>query len=133
MPLQMIRLSWPIWRFYFLFHWFFCLNLNTINKSMILHNNHVNFFVSTLLALLYLFTLIPTYFLISFNLCESLSNLLTMFSKQMKVLQINQTSPVFFLFFYSFLVIASENLQTISISMYINIFSYLVRNDAAKI
>ena len=40
-----------------------CSNVNTINKSMILHNIHVNFFASTLLAL-YLFITHPCFFFI---------------------------------------------------------------------
>ena len=64
---------------------FFCSNVNTINKSMILHNINVNFFASKLIAL-YLFITHPCFFLFSIKLCESPSNLLTMFSKQMKVI-----------------------------------------------
>ena len=57
----------------------------------------------------------------------------------MKVLYMNQTSPVFALFVYSFSVIAWEIVQAIcvyiSISMYINILYQccFVRNDTAKI
>ena len=81
---------------------------------MILQNIHMIFSASTLLAF-FLFITHPWIF----------SFLLFLVSKQMKVLYMNRTSPVFSLFVYSFSVIAWEIVQTIyvyiSISMYINI------------
>ena len=49
----------------FTFHFtsFFCSNVNTINKSMILHNIHVNFFASRRLAS-FLFITHPCFFFI---------------------------------------------------------------------
>ena len=59
--------------------------------------------------------LIPASFLFSIKLCERLSNLLILVSKQMKVLQMNRISPVFSLFVYLFSAIAWESVQTISV------------------
>ena len=44
--LQIIRLILPVLKFYFSIYQLFCLNVNTINKSMVLHNIHVNVFAS---------------------------------------------------------------------------------------
>ena len=41
----------------------FCLNVNTINKSLIFHNIHMNSFASTLFAL-YVFITHPCFFFI---------------------------------------------------------------------
>ena len=81
---QMSRLSLLMWWFCFSFYWFFCWNVNTINNSMILHIIHVKFFASVFLPYTYL-SFIPASFLFSIKLCESLSNMLIMFSKQMKI------------------------------------------------
>ena len=58
----MIRLSLPMLRFYFSFYWFFCSNVNTISKSIILHYS-CDFFLTTLLALC-LFITQPCFFFI---------------------------------------------------------------------
>ena len=98
----------PIWRanlitlsllmFYFSFYQFLCSNVNTINKSMILHNFHRNFFLRLHYLLYTYLSLIPASILFSIKFCQSLLILLMMFSKQMKVLQMNRTFLVLSLF-----------------------------------
>ena len=114
-----------------------CSNVNTINKLTILHNIHVNFFVSTLLAL-YLFNAHPCFFFIFHQVVRKPFKFINDVLQTKESLVNESHFPSFLsLFVYSFLAIAWENAQTISLqismSIYINIFSYLVRNETAKI
>ena len=82
---------------------------------MILHNTHVNFLASTLLALYTYFTLILAYFLFSTKLSESLSRFINNVLQTNESLANESNFPSSSLFVYYFLVISWENVQTISV------------------
>ena len=105
-------------------------NVNFTNKSIILHKTHVKFFASTLLAL-YLFVVHPCFFFFHQVVRKPLKFINNVLQTNESFLNVSK--------YHSFLslctLILSHRLRRCSNSFCIdiNIFSYLVRNDTAKI